>query len=153
MPDDIDRLLLIRISGKLYSIDLTPVAEVTELPETWPIPLAPVFFRGVMNSHGSLIPLLDLASWMRAGVGSSEGKVLVLDRRLADLALLVDEVERAIFSSDTELLRQGEGLTVAILGVNGQEVPLISAAELVSMLESDLQGVGQSKSARQQETA
>jgi chemotaxis signal transduction protein len=141
MSDDVDRLVVIHLSGKRMAIDLATVTEVVELPETWPIPLAPEFFKGVMNSHGALIPVLDLASWLDTGSGRSGGKTLLLDRRLADLALWVDDVERVIPSSDAELLRHGEGVFAAVLAIEGDEIPLISAPSLVDMLETHLQGL------------
>lgn len=140
MSHDIDRLVLFRLSGACLAIDLASVTEVTELPETWHIPLAPVFFKGVMNSHGSLIPVLDLASWMRSGIGEPRGKILILDRRLADLALWVDEVERVIPLSDAVLVGEGEGDVAAVLEIEGAEVHLLSAESMVRKLESCLQG-------------
>jgi hypothetical protein len=86
---------------------------------------------------------LDLASWLGSGSGRTGGKALLLDRRLADLAIWVDEVERVIPSSDAELLRQGEGMFAAVLAIDGDEIPLISAAALVDMLETHLQGLMQ----------
>lgn len=139
MAGDSDRLVLLRVSGTRMAIDLASVAEVTEIPETWPIPLAPGYFRGVMNAHGSLIPVIDLDAWLASGTGSAGGKTLLLDRRIADLALWVDDVERVIPSSDATLLRPGEGFSAAVLEIYGEEVTLISAAALVDMIEADMQ--------------
>jgi len=136
---EIDRLVLICLSGRYMAMDLSSVTEVVELPETWPIPFAPGFFKGAMNSHGSLIPVLDLSAWLNEGVGKPEGKTLLLDRRIADLALWVDDVDRVVPSSDATLISQGEGFTAAVLEIDGKEVSLISAASLVDMLEADLQ--------------
>jgi chemotaxis signal transduction protein len=146
MADEIGRLVLVRLSGKPAAIDLASVTEVTELPETWQIPLAPGFFKGVMNSHGSLIPVLDLASLSGSGVGRSDGKALILDRRLADLALWVDDVERVIPYSEAIPVSEADGEVPAVLKINGAEVPLLSAESLVQMLEIKLQEVSSASS-------
>lgn len=152
MSAENDRLLLLRVAGQRYAIDLAEVVEVTELPEIWPIPLAPDYFAGALNAHGSPVPLLDLNRWLGGRGDRSDGKVLLLDRRVADLALWVDEVERVIFAADTELAGTGEGVTVALLHIGDDNVPLISAPELVALVEADLQGVAPIITAAQQGT-
>ncbi|MBT0664016.1 chemotaxis protein CheW [Geobacter pelophilus] len=138
MAGDADRLVLFSMSGQKMAIDLATVTEVVELPETWPIPLAPSFFKGVMNFHGALIPLLDLGCYLGPGATGVAGKALVLDRSIADLALWVEDVERVLPSADAALVGGGESPTVAVLEIAGNEVLLISAEALIDKLETDL---------------
>lgn len=153
MIDGIDRLLVVDLAGKRLAMDVSTVTEVSELPETWPIPLAPDFFKGVINSHGSLIPLLDLAFYLGEEAGLSGGKTLILDRRLADLALWVDDVERVIPSFEVTFLRSGEAPALAVLEIDGSEVTLISPKLLVDMVEADLQLLMQEQFATLEERA
>lgn len=153
MSGDVDRLVLILLSGTRMAIDLASVTEVTELPETWQIPLAPRFFKGAMNSHGRLIPVLDLALWTGSGIGKPGGKTLILDRRLADLALWVDDVEQVMHFSCSSQLSHEEGFIAAILEIDGSKVPLISAKSLVDMLEHNMRGTSQLSSAGLKGTA
>ena len=80
------------LRGERYALPLQEVAEVMEPPRLFPVPRAPVCIRGAMNSHGNLVAVLDLAC-LFGHSGGEEGKVLVLDRRIANLALLVDSVD------------------------------------------------------------
>jgi chemotaxis signal transduction protein len=138
MAGDADRLVLFRLAGQRMAIDLATVTEVVELPETWSIPLAPGFFKGVMNFHGALIPLLDLGCYLGRGAVVVAGKAMVLDRAIADLALWVDDVERVLPSSEAALVGGGESPTVAVLEIAGNEVQLVSAEALLDKLEADL---------------
>ena len=144
MAGDSSRLLLVRLSGTRMAMNLAEVTEVTELPETWQIPLVPSVFKGVMNSHGRPIPVLDLASWTGSGIGSPTGKTLILDRRIADLALWVDDVERVVQLSEGAGSACEEGYISAVVDIEGCGIPLISAESLVEMLEQGLQSAEQS---------
>ncbi len=136
------RLLVFRLGGSRLALDLTTVSEVTELPATWPIPFAPSSFIGVMNSHGSLLPLLDLSSYLGIGKGVADGKALVIDRRVGDLALYVDGVERIVSAAEAASLREAEGpLQEGVLEIGGNEVVLLKVSGLLEAIESDLQAI------------
>lgn len=140
MTDASCRLVLFRLAGKRCAFDLAEVAEVTELPAVYPIPLAPPSFKGVMNSHGRLVSLLDLGSYLGFGSSREKGKVLVLDRRIADLALWVDDVERIIPLAEVLSEREGEEVHVKqFLTLNDGEARLLSALDLVEKLDAELQ--------------
>lgn len=153
MLDGVERLLVIRLAGKRVALDVSAMVEVAEMPEIWPIPLAPDFFRGVMNSHGNLIPLLDLASYLGVGTAVVAGKSLLLDRSTADLALLVDDVERVVPAAGATVLGSGQAPFVAVLEIFGEEMPLISPSLVVEMLEADLRLLMQTHFAPVEETS
>ncbi|MBI5655797.1 MAG: chemotaxis protein CheW [Geobacter sp.] len=134
------RLVLFRLAGRRCAFDLAEVAEVTELPAVYPVPLAPPSFKGVMNCHGRLVSLLDLGGYLGLESSREGGKVLVLDRRIADLALWVDEVERIIPVAEVLSEREGEEVHIKqLLTIHDGEVPLLSALDLVEKLDAELQ--------------
>lgn len=141
MSDAPAGLLLFRLSGRRIAIEVGLVAEVSELPQIWPIPLAPPCFAGVMNFHGALIPLLDLSQLLKAGKGAPHGAVMVLDRKLCDLALWVDGVERTGGrDAKTSDRIPEEPFIKSIVNLRGEEVPLLDATRLLESLEADLHG-------------
>jgi len=146
------RLLVFRLGSRRLALDLATVSEVTELPATWPIPLAPISFIGMMNSHGSLLPLLDLSSYLGTGKGSTDGKALIIDRSIGDLALYVDGVERIVPGVEATCLREAEGpLHEGTLEIAGSEVLLLKITGLLEAIESDLQGIMHTAHAWQEE--
>lgn len=136
------RLVVFRLAGQRLALDIALVSEVAEPPRTWPIPLVPPYFIGVMNFHGSLVSLLDLGRFLGCGSGDGEGKVLVIDRRLAALALLVDGVERIMLREEVVSEREGDKPMVSrFLSVDGGEVALISPELLLEAVEQELHGI------------
>lgn len=53
--------LLFSFHGIKYAISVIAVKEILWLPELFPIPGIPVFFSGVFNLRGNLIPVLNLS--------------------------------------------------------------------------------------------
>ena len=136
------RLVIFRLAGQRLALDLALVSEVTEPPRTWPIPLVPPYFIGAMTSHGSLVSLLDLGRFLGCGSGDGERKVLVIDRRLAALALLVDGVERIMLREEVVSEREGDKPMVSrFLAVDGGEVALLSPELLLEAVEQELHGI------------
>jgi len=89
--------LIVAVRGERCALHLGDIVEVMETFTAFPIPKAPPSLLGVMNFHGSPIPVLDLASFLHGSPSAGPGPVLVLDHRIASLALRVDAVERILF--------------------------------------------------------
>lgn len=90
------------------AVPIGEVAEVIELPALYPIPGAAAVLRGAINSHGRLLPLVDLSLLCGMESGSaSAGKVIVFDNFIADMALLVDDMHEVRSSGD--ILEEDEG--------------------------------------------
>lgn len=139
--DGTNRLLVFRLQGSSYALDLRDVAEVLEPPPIFPIPRAPLFFPGIMNFHGNLVTVLDLAQFLRIASRNPHGKVLVLDTRIANLAVWVDMVE-TIVSTDV-VLEEDEGsepLVEKVLIMADGEVKMLSVERLLVTLEEHLSG-------------
>jgi purine-binding chemotaxis protein CheW len=137
------RYLLFTIAGLTYAIDLQQVAEVVEPPPLSPIPRAPVCYIGAMNSHGSIKAVLDLTHVMPTGTCSrSGGKVLVLEDRVAGLALQVDGV--LSITSGEMLDRQPAGDDLPwcdwLLTDGISDIRLLAVEKLLQRLEATING-------------
>jgi chemotaxis signal transduction protein len=91
------RYLIFEIDGKRHALLLEDVAEIMDPPVFYPIPKAPGYYPGVINCHGRPTPVLDLSSMCYGKPVGDAGKVLVLDRKAANLALLVHGVVNIVF--------------------------------------------------------
>jgi chemotaxis signal transduction protein len=96
MSEDAGRLLIFRVHGVRYGLDLHDVSEVLETFTLHPIPRAPAALGGAVNSHGILTPVVDLGSYFGTGPLDGEGTLLVLDRGRANCALLAERVETVV---------------------------------------------------------
>lgn len=130
------RLLTFTLEGELYALELGQVAEIVEAPATFPIPRAPAHFTGVMNSHGNLVPILDVCALLKTAPVEGQGKVLVLDRGIANLALKVERIA-GIVPCDTILEEHpaGEEMVEKVLQLAEGEIKLLAAGRLVKRLE------------------
>jgi chemotaxis signal transduction protein len=139
MVDGLQRFLVFSVRGHRFALDLQDIAEVVESPSLFPAPWAPGFFRGAMNFHGSVVAVLDLAGFLDLGAADREEVVLVLDKRIANLALAADSVEN-IVPSDL-ILETGESddpLVERIFMTDDGEIRLLATGKLLEEIEAGL---------------
>jgi purine-binding chemotaxis protein CheW len=141
MTDSTDRLLVFSLQRCRYALDIKDVAEVLEPPQIFPIPSAPLYFSGIMNFHGNLVSVLDLAHFLNDSTRNPNGKVLVLDTRIANLAIWVDMVE-TIVSAEVVLEEEpgSESFVERVLIMADGEVRMLSVDKLLERLEGNLSG-------------
>jgi chemotaxis signal transduction protein len=133
--------LIVSVRGERCALYLGDIAEVMETFTTYPIPKSPPSLLGVMNFHGSPVPVLDLASFLHGSPPSGSGPVLVLDHRMASLALRVDAVERILFEGreDGNDL-EGDGFMGTTVSGAGEGIRLLRLARVVERLDEELRG-------------
>jgi len=131
-----NRLLVFTLRDAEYALKLGQVAEVIEDAALHPIPRAPSYFAGIMNFHGELTPVLDMASFFHAGEAKGNGRLIVLDRGIASLALRVERVV-GIFPGENILEEHPpeEEMIAKILQLPDGEVKLVDPASLVAKIE------------------
>jgi len=103
MTEAARKYLIFTLAGQHYALDLAQVAEVVEQPATWPIPLAPPCYHGAINFHGTIVAVMDLAMLLGLPREHGVGKTIVLDTRIAALALSVEAIIRITTQGQAEL--------------------------------------------------
>ena len=87
-------VLIARVGGEPYAVDIAGVEEIIELPQFRRVPNAPRHVVGVFEYGGAVVGLIDLAD--KFGVDSSrddcQGAVVVVGVAGKCAGLLVDEV-------------------------------------------------------------
>ena len=136
MTPSTQRLLVFDVQGSRYALTLEEVAEVLDPLPTFPIPRAPLYFHGAINFHGRIVSVLDLAAYLRLGTSLPEGKTVVLDHNLANLALKVG-LHVNIVSTDIVLEEEAGSspLVGKVLIMADGEVQLLDVAQLLQELE------------------
>ena len=139
MTDQEERILLFALGDERFALDLKETTEVLEPPEIFPVPGAPSFIAGAINSHGRPLPVVDLPALLGRGGLRPDGKVVVLDSRVADMAVWVDTVLAVVPYS--AVLEEGEredlGITKVLMLADG-EVSLMSAVSLLEVVEKSI---------------
>ena len=135
-----ERLLLFSAAGEEFACNLQEICEVMEPQASYPFAGAPPHYLGLISFHGNLTALVDLALYLGHGGRSAPGKLLVLDTKLAHLALKVDGV-RSIISAEavTGELPGADPLTAALLETaSGGNIRLLQLEALLCGLEQGL---------------
>lgn len=139
MNDGMQRLLVFTVQGSRYALDLRDVAEVMDPQATFPVPWAPGYLKGAMNFHGSLVTLLDLAEFMNVGATEAGGNILVLDKRIANLALRVDGVENIVLSDAVlEEDESSDPMVDKLLILADGEIRMLAVGKLLESIEETL---------------
>ena len=96
-----------------------------------------------MNFHGKLVSVLDLAWFLNRAPRDPHGKVLVLDSRVANLAVWVDMVESIVATDDVlEEDECCEPLVVKVLTMADGELKMLSVEKLLEEIEEALYANG-----------
>jgi purine-binding chemotaxis protein CheW len=136
MKDDAGRLILFTLDRNRYALRLGDVAEVMEPPRIYPMPSVPQFITGIMNFHGKLVSLLDLTNFLTGAHCHTRRAVLVLDTRIANLALWVDSVENIRCA---DIIREEsdycDSFVEKLLMMSDGEVKMLSVEMLVDKIE------------------
>jgi purine-binding chemotaxis protein CheW len=132
------RFLLFNAGGDRFALSLHEVAEVMEPQVTFPVPRTPRHFSGLINFHGTLTALVDLADFLGSSSGRGE-KVLVLAQKGAQFALKVDGVGSIVTNEAIVGVAAGEDpLTAAVLETVEGRHRLLHCETLLFALEQEL---------------
>lgn len=58
---ELERLSAFEISGNMFGIEITKLAEVINLPPSTPLPNGNEIYQGVFNLRGEIYPLVDIS--------------------------------------------------------------------------------------------
>jgi len=60
MKENSREMLVFRLGGEEYGVDILKVQEIRGYEKVTPIPRSPDFLKGVVNLRGSIVPVIDL---------------------------------------------------------------------------------------------
>jgi chemotaxis signal transduction protein len=105
-------VLVLGIAAERYGIDLPDVAEVFPRMRPTPVPGTDAIFAGVINVHGEIRPVIDLARYLGMEPAVEKPKdgmarVILLRKERRELGLQIDSVEHIRWISGGELQTTG----------------------------------------------
>lgn len=91
-------LVIFALDTRRYALALTVVERVLRMVETAPLPRAPEIVSGVVDVHGTLVPVLNLRRRFRLPERAprASDQLLIARTRRRRVALVVDAVEDVI---------------------------------------------------------
>ena len=130
------KFLIFSLQGSFFALNLTQVAEISDPPEMWPIPLAPACYSGALHFHGDIVAVMNLALFLGLTGSGKPGKIIVLYKEVASLAFLVDTVGRIVSEEDITFSTPSDGcFAAATLGFIDGSATLLDLEALVREAE------------------
>ena len=107
------QVLVFQIKNERYGIELADVAEVLAPVHCTPVPGAPPAIAGVINVHGEIRPVLDLARLLGVEVIACGGltRAVLLRWKGREMGVKVDRVQQTRWIAAAELRPAGSGHT------------------------------------------
>lgn len=122
---ELRNVIVFAIGAARYAVELRWVREVVTLGFVTAVPTAPAALGGVVNLHGTILPVLDLAALLDqpAGPPARQGDgALVLEAEGTVCALRVDQVDHVAS------LTENEG---AVVDAAGRPLTLLDPTRLI----------------------
>jgi len=122
--------------GQRYAFKMSQLAEVMNPVKSWPIPLTPPCYTGAINFHGTIVAVMDLASFFGYVFTPGVEKIIVLDPNVASLGFLVERVERIVPAREVEFKDTDIYMASASLSLPEGDAILLDVDAIVSEAES-----------------
>ena len=134
-PNDRLAILTFRLGSSTYALLIEDVVEVEAMVELMPVLDGPPEVLGLVNRHGSILPLVDLRILFKqpASQVSSLSFFIVAVHESWHIGLVVDEVhqvEYVNFIQMEETLASGKYIR-GMINLRSQLIPVIALAPLV----------------------
>lgn len=134
---DEQQVVVFRLEGETYGIDIFRVSEIIRVREITPVPHTKNYLRGLVNLRGKTIPVVDLS--LRFGRAESTEtdmtRIVILETDMGLVGVLVDEVCE-VLKLQTEMLEN----TPDLVNENGNDFLLAIAKRndrLITLLDVD----------------
>lgn len=90
-----EQIIVFYLDKELFGINISYVNEIIELPSMNIVPRAPKFIAGVINNHGRVVAVQDLAIFfnLSPGTNNSEARIIELVPGEFQIAFLVAKVQ------------------------------------------------------------
>ena len=107
-----DQIVIFSLHNELFGLNITRVNEISELMPMNHVPKAPKFIKGVINYHGRIVAIHDLARFFELPTKMDENlaRIIILVPGEYHIAFLVHSVKEIVFIPETiEELNPMEG--------------------------------------------
>ena len=140
---DVERLSIFELSGKLFGINILTSREVIPLPRFTPVPNSDDIYYGVFNLRGEIFPLVDISSILGLPpkqIQSDDMVILVDNTHDIIMGVLVDKIYNILFYSSGDLkLAKGlvsRSLEIHLRGVVYHKRNMIHILDLESLFRT-----------------
>ena len=134
--------IAVQIGGERYGIDIGFVDNIVRMPKITRVPKAQVYFKGIMNLRGEIVPVMSMRIRMglEDDVFTKDSRVIILKMEEGMIGVIVDRVNEVVALSEDEIERNVKDAKhnkseVFINGIGKNNNQLISLLEINAIIE------------------
>ena len=139
-----EKYLIFSVQDKLYSLPSGIISEAAVLEKVFPLPLVPLYVRGIINRYSVPYALIDIHFLLHKD-SSNAKKIIVLKENIDKIALLIDDVTDIADISREELVKTEpddpavSGSINAFFEWKGRPVFCLDAEGLINWIKQDFE--------------
>ena len=142
VEDEIKQYIVVNFGNEHYGIDISYVDNIVRMQKITRVPKAQVYFKGVINLRGEVIPVMSIRLKMRleADEFTNSSRIIILKiEERGTIGVIVDEVKEVVTLGVGEIDRVTHNTKdikstfINGIGKNGEE--LISLFDINSLIE------------------
>ena len=139
-----EKYLIFAVQDKWYALPSKIISEVAALEKVFPLPLVPLYVRGIINRYSVPYALIDINSFLFKGASNAQ-KVIVLKEEVDKIAFLIDDVTDIADISPEKLIKTEQeeaaisGSVNAFFEWKGNPVFCLDTGELIGRIKQDLE--------------
>ena len=136
------KYLLFTLAGDLFALELSQLAEVLEPQPLCHLPATSTCYRGVMNFHGIIVAVMNLADFLGLDGAIETEKFIVLHESIGALAFQAERVIRIVpadqaefsgenirpFAKGTIMVPEGEAILLDAGAITDMATKIINSA-------------------------
>jgi purine-binding chemotaxis protein CheW len=134
-PSGSQRFVTFLLERRNYALPLDRIDSIQRMVAVSPIPGTPPWMPGVIDVHGTVLPVIDLRQFFNhpQRPWRLEDRLLIVFRKQRQVALVVDEVKEVLNLSPAELSASPDYLPGSVSAVvrRGKELLLILDLDMV----------------------
>jgi purine-binding chemotaxis protein CheW len=97
------QLVVFSLGSEEYALPISTVHEIIRFTEPRSVASDVPWVRGVIGLRGKIIPIYDLAARLGLQVGTTPGKIVIVESGTEQVGVMVDEVEEVLTVSSGQL--------------------------------------------------
>lgn len=126
------QILTVILEEKLFAIKTKNVSLIREVVNITRVPSAPYYIKGIMDSNGNIITVIDMKSLLSLKKGNSEKNIVIFDAEKEKAGIAVDKALEVVEVDENKIeLCEENKFIYGIVEVKGKKVSIINTDNII----------------------
>lgn len=138
------KVIICRVAAEEYALNVNHVLSIERIQNIRPVPHTEAYMAGIMQLRGSIVPVMDLRSWLgmeptgRDHEGQAEKRIVVTEYNDKRLGLIVDAAtdvtDIALSSVQSVEMNEGSKEISRVANLDGRLILILDVPMLIEQL-------------------